>query len=236
MYANVILPYKTFEFMKLHGPGSRINHPEYGKGVITNVTALHYFVSFIETGIETIDLDSEFEVIESLNFDLDLVSFSEVESSLREILEKWSDVGPLVKMGERWKGGKLEIHPGDSTQSKEIPIHTKAPYNQTKICQCGKGGGRHFHLCRSDLLVDRNIHDLLQSAICQVIRPNRDECSSGGSKTQRQRVCLSADISGTQPRRGDGRIRKHLLGQPQTALARRHRHRARELGNGGASQ
>ncbi len=110
--------------MKLHGPGSRINHPEYGKGVITNVTALHYFVSFIDSGIETIELDSEFEVIESLNFDLDLVSFSEVESSLREILERWSDAGPLVKMGERWKGGKLEIHPGDKTQSKEIPIDT----------------------------------------------------------------------------------------------------------------
>lgn len=110
--------------MKLHGPGSRINHPKFGKGVITNLTAYHYFVSFIDTGIETIDLDSEFEVIESLSFDLDLVSFSEVEKSLKELLERWSDIGPLVKIGERWKGGRVEIHPGDDTQSKEIPIDT----------------------------------------------------------------------------------------------------------------
>lgn len=31
--------------MKLLGIGSRINHSEYGKGVVTNVTSLHY--SFI---------------------------------------------------------------------------------------------------------------------------------------------------------------------------------------------
>ena len=45
--------------MKLLGIGSRINHPEYGLGVVTNVTSKHYWVTFIENGLETIDLDSE---------------------------------------------------------------------------------------------------------------------------------------------------------------------------------
>ena len=53
--------------MNLLGIGSRINHAEHGMGVVTNVTSKHYWVTFIENGLETIDLDSEFEVIEAGN-------------------------------------------------------------------------------------------------------------------------------------------------------------------------
>mgnify|MGYP000570760532 CR=1 FL=1 len=53
--------------MKILGIGSRIKHVELGLGVITNVTNKHYWVTFIENGIETIDLDSDFEVIEAVD-------------------------------------------------------------------------------------------------------------------------------------------------------------------------
>ena len=43
--------------MKLLGIGSRINHNEFGKGVVTNVTSKHYWVTFIDNGLETIDLN-----------------------------------------------------------------------------------------------------------------------------------------------------------------------------------
>ena len=36
--------------------GSRINHPEFGKGVITNVDSRMYWVTFIDNGLETIPL------------------------------------------------------------------------------------------------------------------------------------------------------------------------------------
>ena len=52
--------------MKLLGIGSRINHPDYGKGVVTNLTSKHYWVTFMDNGLETIDIDSEFEVIEAM--------------------------------------------------------------------------------------------------------------------------------------------------------------------------
>ena len=111
--------------MKLLAPGSRIDHPEYGKGVVTNVTSIHYYVSFIDSGVETIDIDSEFEVIESLEYDLDLVSFYEVETTLRKLLERWSDITPRVKIADRWKGGTLVLQPGShDLASKEIPIDT----------------------------------------------------------------------------------------------------------------
>ena len=64
------------------GIGSRINHPEYGKGVVTNVTSKMYWVTFIENGLETIDVDEEFEIIEAAEDEVDSVSFYEVEKTL----------------------------------------------------------------------------------------------------------------------------------------------------------
>lgn len=111
--------------MKLLGIGSRINHAEYGKGVVTNVTSKHYWVTFIDSGLETIDLDTEFEVIEAADGDVDTVSFFEVESSLVQILKKWSDASEVVPISDKYKGGKLILEPEDtSLKSYELPIDT----------------------------------------------------------------------------------------------------------------
>lgn len=111
--------------MKLLGIGSRINHSEYGKGVVTNVSSKHYWVTFIDSGLETIDLDSEFEIIEAAEDDVDTVSFFDVEQSLTEILKKWSDITEIVPIADKWKGGKLILEPGDaSLKASEIPIDT----------------------------------------------------------------------------------------------------------------
>ena len=111
--------------MKLLGISSRIDHPEYGKGVVTNVTSKHYWVTFIEGGLETIDLDADFEVIEAAEDDVDTVSFFEVESSLVKILKKWSDASEVISIADKWKGGKLILQPGDTDlKEKEIPIDT----------------------------------------------------------------------------------------------------------------
>jgi len=111
--------------MKILGIGSRINHPEFGKGVVTNVSAKEYWVTFIENGLETISLNDTFEVIEAAENEVDTISFSEVEKSLRDILKKWSDVSEIVPIGDKWKGGKLILEPGQSNlASKEIPIDT----------------------------------------------------------------------------------------------------------------
>ena len=109
--------------MQILGIGSRINHSEYGKGVVTNVTSKHYWVTFMDNGLETIDIDSDFEVIEACEDEVDTVSFSEVESSLVQILKRWSDVTEVVPIAEKWKGGKLIMEPGDTDlQGKELPI------------------------------------------------------------------------------------------------------------------
>lgn len=111
--------------MKILGIGSRINHSEFGKGVVTNVSNQSYWVTFIENGLETIDLNSDFEVIEIAENEVDTISFYDVERSLREILKKWSDVSEIVPIADKWKGGKMILNPGQGgLASKEIPIDT----------------------------------------------------------------------------------------------------------------
>lgn len=111
--------------MNILGIGSRIHHSDYGKGVVTNVTSKHYWVTFIDQGLETIDIDAEFDVIEAAEDDVDTVSFYEVEKSLKAILKKWSDVSEVMTIADKWKGGKLILEPGDTNlQGKELPIDT----------------------------------------------------------------------------------------------------------------
>jgi len=110
---------------RILGIGSRIDHPEHGKGVVTNVSPTMYWITFIESGLETISVDDAFTIIEASDDDLDTVSFYEVERSLRDLLKKWSDVSEVVPIADKYKGGKLILSPKDPGLSdKEIPIDT----------------------------------------------------------------------------------------------------------------
>ena len=111
--------------MKILEIGSRIHHSEFGKGVITNVSPKEYWVTFIENGLETIAIDSEFEILEAVENEVDTVSFYDVEKSLLQILKKWSDISEIVPIADKWKGGKIILDPGHpGLASKEIPIDT----------------------------------------------------------------------------------------------------------------
>lgn len=79
----------------------------------------------METGLETISIDGDFEVIEAVEDKVDSVSFSEVEQSLVSILKRWSDASSVTPIADKWKKGNLILQPGDSNLSdKEIPIDT----------------------------------------------------------------------------------------------------------------
>ena len=109
--------------MKLLGIGSRINHAEYGKGVVTNVSSKEYWVTFINGGLETIEIDSEFEVIEVAENEVDTISLYDVEQSLLSILKKWNGLGEPVAIGDKWKGGNMKLVPGQAGLAhKDVPI------------------------------------------------------------------------------------------------------------------
>lgn len=105
------------------GIGSRIKHEEFGVGVVTNVSAKQYWVTFIENGLETIEVDDDFEVIDAVEDEVDTVSFYEVEEIFKKLLHKYSDISEIVPLADKWKGGIISLNPKDaSLSSKEIPI------------------------------------------------------------------------------------------------------------------
>ncbi len=105
------------------GIGSRIKHPIHGLGVVTNVTSKIYWVTFIDKGLETIEVDDSFEVIEAVEDEVDSVSFYEVETIFKKLLKKYSDISEIVPIADKWKGGTLSLIPADDNlKSKEIPI------------------------------------------------------------------------------------------------------------------
>ncbi len=106
------------------GIGTRLQHTQYGPGVIVAVRYATYLISFINHGIKEIDkTDSNLDEIIAENVTAELETVSETEKSLLKILRLWGGVSEVVALGDRWKGGTMLLQPYDKTQkSKEIPI------------------------------------------------------------------------------------------------------------------
>ncbi|KAB7732731.1 hypothetical protein F5984_01920 [Rudanella paleaurantiibacter] len=109
----------------LLGVGSRVEHPEFGPGVIINLKSNGYTITYINHGVRVMRFDAPLTVIEAVEPDGDLVSLLDVEQALSRVLQKWADVTELVPLGDKWKGGKLILKPGRADlASKELPIDT----------------------------------------------------------------------------------------------------------------
>ncbi|MDQ6844506.1 MAG: hypothetical protein M3Z92_09165 [Bacteroidota bacterium] len=106
------------------GIGTRLQHMQFGPGVIVGVRFATYIISFITYGIKEIDkTDSKLEEIIPENVTVEVETISEVERSLLKILRLWGDASEIVPLGDRWKDGTLLLQPADKTQkAKEIPI------------------------------------------------------------------------------------------------------------------
>ena len=107
----------------LLGIGSRIRHDEFGDGVVINLKAGGYTVTFMEPGVKILKFDAPFTILEAIEPDSDLVSLFDVEQSLTRVLQRWVDQTELVPLGDKWKGGKLILKPGRTDLApKEMPI------------------------------------------------------------------------------------------------------------------
>lgn len=106
------------------GVGSRIKHPQFGKGVVVQIRSDAYEITFIEHGIRVILRDYEgLEIIEAVETPSDLATYEKVEKSLIRVLRHFSDLQETVHMGSKWTGGRLVMIPGDpGLKEKEIPI------------------------------------------------------------------------------------------------------------------
>lgn len=106
------------------GVGTRLQHTQFGPGVVVGVRYAIYLISFINHGIKEIDkTDSHLDEIIAENVTVEVETISEVEKSLLKILRQWSDVTEVVPLGDRWIGGTMLLQAADKTlKPKEIPI------------------------------------------------------------------------------------------------------------------
>jgi hypothetical protein len=106
------------------GIGTRLQHTQFGPGVIVGVRYAVYQVAFIHHGIKEIDKDDpHLDEIIPENVTADIETSSEVEKSLLKILRLWGGLTETVPLGDKWKGGTLLLQSGDkSIKPKEIPI------------------------------------------------------------------------------------------------------------------
>ena len=106
------------------GIGTRLQHTQFGPGVIVGVRYAAYLISFINHGIKEVDkTDEKLDEIIPENVTEEIETHSEVERSLLKILRLWGGLTENVPLGEKWIKGVLLIQPADkSLKPKEIPI------------------------------------------------------------------------------------------------------------------
>ena len=106
------------------GVGTRLQHTQFGPGVIVGVRYATYLISFIDSGIKEIDKsDEKLEDIIAENVTVEVETISEVERSLLKILRQWGGVSEIVSLGDKWIGGTMLLQTADKTlKPKEIPI------------------------------------------------------------------------------------------------------------------
>ena len=106
------------------GVGTRLQHTQYGPGVIVGIRYATYLISFINHGIKEIEkTDSHLDEIIPENVSVEIETISETEKSLLKILRLWGGVSEVVPLGDKWKNGLMLLQPADKTQkAKEVPI------------------------------------------------------------------------------------------------------------------
>jgi hypothetical protein len=106
------------------GIGTRLQHTQFGPGVIVGIRYATYLISFINHGIKEIDkTDPKLEEIIAENVTAEIETTSDIEKSLLKILRLWGGITETVPLGDKWAGGVLLIQPADkSLKPKEIPI------------------------------------------------------------------------------------------------------------------
>ncbi len=106
------------------GVGTRLQHTQFGPGVVVGVRYATYLISFFNMGIKEIEkTDTALDEIIPENVTSEIETVSEVEKSLLKILRLWGGITEPSDLGDRWKGGTMLLQPADKTQkAKEVPI------------------------------------------------------------------------------------------------------------------
>lgn len=109
--------------------GAKVEHPQFGLGVITNANLTTLTIFFLNRGdkeiarsFQGLKLVEESKVIKQ-GGGAPSISLAELEKVFTGVLRRYVDFPETVEMGDRWKKGTLILKPGSTElKPKEIPI------------------------------------------------------------------------------------------------------------------
>ncbi|MEX1188874.1 MAG: hypothetical protein WED33_06425 [Bacteroidia bacterium] len=108
--------------------GMTIKHPIYGKGTVLSVEGTIISMHFPNRGNMDISSRTEgLEIVEEEKTEKSegAIEMSDIEKSLRRILDGYESLQEIIPLGEKWVGGTMLLQPADaSLKPKEIPIET----------------------------------------------------------------------------------------------------------------
>ncbi|TVR76500.1 MAG: hypothetical protein EA412_13520 [Chitinophagaceae bacterium] len=110
----------------IYGTGTRVEHNQFGPGVILDVKTSTYIVYFKTKGeVEIAHTFKNWEILEKKERTEGMVTIADVEKAIRNVIDRYSDIQSVIPLGNRWKNGKMILKPADPNLTpKEIPIET----------------------------------------------------------------------------------------------------------------
>ncbi len=108
------------------GPGSRVTHTHFGKGIVVDASSESLTIWFkSQQGTRQVSRDYDgLQITETVAAaESGPISIADIEEALDNVLERRLHEMQLVPMGTKWNEGTLILKPGDnSLQTKELPI------------------------------------------------------------------------------------------------------------------
>ncbi len=111
------------------GIGSRVEHPNFGRGVVVDIGTEFNNIWFKSSNtVRSIGKNFEdlriLSAVESSEIS-GVVNMVDLQFMLHKILDERSDISEKVPLGLKWHGGNLILKPlEEGMQTKEIPIET----------------------------------------------------------------------------------------------------------------
>ena len=106
--------------------GTRVEHPKYGEGIISQNNALSYKIIFVRGGeVEFSKLNLQLEVVSDNEENYPEMTIRDIEKMLKHVLNKYNGLENNVELGKKWIGGTMVLQPANpDLKPKEMPVET----------------------------------------------------------------------------------------------------------------
>ena len=108
------------------GIGTRVNHKDYGNGVVIQIKNTSYLITFIDFGTREISKTyTDLTIIDLIETPDDLVSLNDIENVLVKILKRYTDITEVTSISDKWRGGKFVlVSANPELKPYEMPVET----------------------------------------------------------------------------------------------------------------